>query len=182
MRAWRTLFMSSVLSRSNAAAGRAGRMASRALFKMRVCSARLARSPKSGMRCRKAYQSGPALGKPVLPRGMQLLTARRDIDARWMARRSQASRGPRVLSGGGRRAMRWLLPAALAMSVACMRGRVSTVDDGGSGDVLPDGGTSSTGGGDGGVSTGGQFGGPGPWPVGNATYGAADGIREAPVV
>jgi hypothetical protein len=35
---------------------------------------------------------------------------------------------------------------------------------------------------DGGTPTGSGFGGPGPWPMGNVTYGAADGIQESPVV
>lgn len=52
--------------------------------------------------------------------------------------------------------------------------------DGGS----PDGGSPDGGAPDGGVPDGGGiiFGGPGPWPIANVTYGAANGIQENPVV
>jgi hypothetical protein len=84
--------------------------------------------------------------------------------------------------------MKRLFPVALMLCVACARGRVATVDDGGTGNVITDGGTgggtdAGTGTGGGGSDGGGsQFGGPGPWPVGNTTYGSGDGIQESPVV
>jgi hypothetical protein len=48
--------------------------------------------------------------------------------------------------------------------------------DGGTDGGLPDGGT------DGGIDGGTQFGGPGPWPMRDVTYGSADGIQETPIV
>ena len=76
-----------------------------------------------------------------------------------------------------------LAAAALAGSCSGSKGSQpvaaqSTGDDGGAGD----GGTPSAGGPDAGADGGVQFGGPGPWPVSNQTFGAAQGIQESPVV
>ncbi len=63
--------------------------------------------------------------------------------------------------------------AALALALAGCGGKGSALHgDGGA----PDGGTTVT------TQQGFPFGTPGPWPVANAVYGAADGIRETPVV
>jgi len=85
--------------------------------------------------------------------------------------------------------MRRVLPLLLVLGVACTRGRVGTIDDGGSPDIgtdagpKVDGGPTTDGGTDGGPNDGRPtFGGPGPWPSGNVTYGYADGIQESSVV
>ncbi len=61
--------------------------------------------------------------------------------------------------------------ALLVAGAACGGGQRGTVQNGGD--------TGGSGGGTGGTTV---KPGPGPWPVANATYGAADGILEAPVV
>ena len=68
-------------------------------------------------------------------------------------------------------------------------GNVDAGRDGGTGDGgIGDGGTGDGGTGDGGTGDGGAadagltFGGPGPWPLGNVTYGRNDGIQETPVI
>jgi len=95
-----------------------------------------------------------------------------------------------------------LVVAALVGSCSGSSGTRSanTVDDGGStanqtdagtpDAGIPDAGTPDAGvpdagsGTDGGSTDGGtpQFGGPGPWPLENKTYGAAEGIQESPVI
>ncbi|HEX9603490.1 MAG TPA: WD40 repeat domain-containing protein, partial [Myxococcales bacterium] len=94
--------------------------------------------------------------------------------------------------------LRILAAAVCAAAVACARGSdhptPPPVTDGG-GDVGTDGGTpdgGNDGGTDGGTTDGGTdggpvdvgptFGGPGPWPVHDVTYGLNDGILETPIV
>jgi hypothetical protein len=102
--------------------------------------------------------------------------------------------------------LRILAVAVCAAAVACSRGSDPVVTggdrgigsdggipDGGGGDAgTSDGGSdagTSDGGSDAGTSDGGTadgggvtFGGPGPWPMTNVTYGQKDGIQETPVV
>src|SRR5216684_514046 len=85
--------------------------------------------------------------------------------------------------------LRILAVAVCAAAVACARGSdhppPPPVTDGG-GDVGTDGGTpdggTTDGGTDGGVDGGPTFGGPGPWPMHDVTYGLNDGILETPIV
>ncbi len=79
--------------------------------------------------------------------------------------------------------------ALVLAALACSGGHSSPEGDLGADSGDPDGGPPDGGVLDGGLPDGGSphgggssFGGPGPWPVGNATYGAAEGIREVPVV
>src|SRR5438067_5185185 len=204
MRACRALLIRMVESRSNAAAGRSGRMAASAPRRMRACSVRTARDPKGcvGMR-RREYQSRRPVGKAVLHRGSPVPTF------------VEPGRGPRAVGHGlawpaarkepgtscaqGENRMigklgRWAV--AVALCVGCSKSppvdnskRIgvdggpppptdagSPPDDGGSPPPPPpppDGGT---------PDAGPKFGGPGPWPTTNVTYGSADGIQEMPVV
>ena len=90
----------------------------------------------------------------------------------------------------------------VALSVACAQSHVGEPPPDGSGNVGPDAGTPPVDAGngpgnphdggsppdagnppDGGTPDAGpKFGGPGPWPTTNVTYGAAEGIQESPVV
>lgn len=87
--------------------------------------------------------------------------------------------------------------AALAVGVACAKGTADEigkgpVDSGPVGDIdagtQDAGGTEDAGSTDAGADAGtdggtkASFGGPGPWPIANITYGAREGIQETPVV
>src|SRR5439155_26368698 len=106
--------------------------------------------------------------------------------------------GPVRAKGGramGASSWRFVAATACAAAVACARGSDPTLPTGGGQDAGVDAGTddggthagTSDGGTDGGTLDGGidggiTFGGPGPWPMTNVTYGQKDGIQETPVV
>ena len=80
----------------------------------------------------------------------------------------------------------WVLALAGALAVSGCGGGSGAPQGGSTGGSGPGGGSAGGGGGTGGGGTGGTggftFGTPGPWPVSNAIYGAADGILDSPVV
>jgi hypothetical protein len=95
--------------------------------------------------------------------------------------------------------LRILAVVFCAVAVACSRGEVvpppvtdgggpiggvdGGIPDGGGGDTgVPDAGPADAGPPDGGPDAGPTFGGPGPWPMHDVTYGQNDGIQETPIV
>src|SRR5262249_50201279 len=149
MRAWRGLLLRMVLSMSNAAAGRSGRMEARAERRIRVCCAFWARAPKgspvtiderrSSRRCRGG--KGASFGRKTVSSA--------DSTSVWIAVGPALAKkvGPRA-GGGGEGVVgkvgKWTLVVALC-GAACTQGHTADPGDGSSVGTQPDAGPADAG-------------------------------------
>src|SRR5439155_6721081 len=197
-----------VLSMSNAATGRRGRIAPRAALRTRVWAARSARAPKGSPGAIEGGQVADRrkVGKALLSGGTGFLRRISGIcgemgtpsqwcppDCIWPAASKElgahAAEGRGGVVGNVRK---WAIAVAL-IGAACTKGNATEPGnsivgpvDAGPVDAGPtvDAGPADAGPADAGPADAGgiKFGGPGPWPIGNVQYSWQDGLQEMPVV